>query len=130
MRGCGYVILLAVLFVAGCGKGSTADWIAKLKSPEPLTRIQAVHTLLERKGEAEQVVPALIEALQDENVYVRRDAARALGSFGEQAKPAVPALQTAQRDREASVRSAAAVALERIDPTLKTKTPRPKTRGG
>lgn len=130
MRGFGCFVLLAGLFAAGCGKRSTADWIAKLKSPEPLTRIQAVHTLLERKGEAEQVVPALIEALQDENVYVRRDAARALGAFGEQAKSAIPALQAAQRDQEASVRSAAATALERIDPTLKAKTPRPKARGG
>lgn len=123
-------IVLLVLLATGCGKGSTADWIAKLKSPEPLTRMQAVHTLLERKGEAAQIVPALIEALQDENVYVRRDAARALGSFGSEAHSAVPALQAAQRDREASVRSAAAAALERIDPGLKTKTPRPKVRGG
>ena len=128
MRKFGGIVFL-LLLAAGCGKGSTADWIAKLKSPEPLTRMQAVHTLLERKGEAEQVVPALVEALQDENVYVRRDAARALGAFGTEAPSAVPALQAAQRDREASVRSAAAAGLERIDPALKTKTPRPKARG-
>jgi HEAT repeat protein len=121
--------VLILLLAAGCGKGSTSDWIAKLKAPQSMTRIQAIHTLLERKSEAEQVVPALIEALQDENVYVRRDAARALGSFGEQAKPAIPALQAALKDRESSVRSAAAASLARIDPTLKTKTPRPKTRG-
>jgi HEAT repeat protein len=109
------LVLLVLLLVSGCGKGSTAHWIEQLKSPELLRRLEAVHTLQERKGEAE-VVPALVEALQDENSHVRRDAARALGSFGEEAKSAGTALQTALRDREPSVRRAAGIALSRIDP--------------
>ncbi len=105
------VLLLGLLACGGCGKGSTTHWIEQLKAPESIARIQAIHTLQERKGDAEIIVPALSEALQDENIYVRRDAARRLGSFGAEAKSATPALQAALRDREASVRTAAAKAL-------------------
>jgi len=111
-------IAACLLSCFGCGKGSTPYWIEQLKAPESIARIQAIHTLQERKSEAETIVPALSEALKDENIYVRRDAARALGSFGEEAKSAIPALQDALRDREASVRTAAAKALARIDPKL------------
>ena len=114
-------IAACLLSCFGCGKGSTPYWIEQLKASEAMTRIQAVHTLQERKSDAETVVPALSEALKDENTYVRRDAARALGSFGEEAKSATPALQGALRDREASVRTAAAKALARIDPKLTGK---------
>ncbi|HEY7424729.1 MAG TPA: HEAT repeat domain-containing protein [Gemmataceae bacterium] len=112
------LLVLVLLLVGGCGKGSTVHWIEQLKSPESLRRLEAVHTLQERKGEAAEIIPALMEALQDENTHVRRDVARALGSFGEEAKNAVPALQTALRDREPGVRRAAGIALSRIDPKL------------
>jgi HEAT repeat protein len=123
------LLLVGLLACGGCGKGSTAHWIAQLKATEAITRIQAIHTLQERKDESAEVIPALIEALQDENTYVRRDAARALGSFGEEARSAVPALQAALRDREPSVRQAAAKALSRIEPKLAPKVPPGKTRG-
>ncbi len=110
------IFLFALLACAGCGKGSTAHWIGQLKASDSKARIQAVHTLRERKGDAAEVVPALTEALQDENTYVRRDAARTLGSFGAEAKNAVPALQASLGDREPSVRRAAALALAHIDP--------------
>jgi len=71
----------------------------KLKAPDPLTRLKAVRTLPERKADAAQVVPALIEALKDEDAEVRRGAAFGLGSFGEQARDATPALRAALRDR-------------------------------
>jgi HEAT repeat protein len=109
-------VVLVLLLIGGCGKGSTAHWIEQLQSPESLRRIEAVHTLQERKGEAAQIVPALIEALKDENAHVRRESARALGSFGTEAQNAIPALQTALRDHEPSVRRAAGIALSRIDP--------------
>jgi len=72
-------IAACLLSCFGCGKGSTPYWIEQLKASESITRIQAIHTPQERKSDAETVIPALSEALKDENIYVRRDAARALG---------------------------------------------------
>src|SRR5947209_18423596 len=70
-----------LLFALGCGR-STADLAAEAKGPDVRKRLHAVHALQGRAGEAEAVVPALTEALQDADTYVRRDAARALGTFG------------------------------------------------
>jgi vesicle coat complex subunit len=113
-----FVLLLCLLTCGGCSKRSTSELIGDLKSPEEKDRIIAVRTLPDRKGEAAQVVPALIEALKDKDGDVRRSAAIGLGSFGEKAKDAIPALQTAQHDRDARVREAADKALSRIDPNL------------
>jgi HEAT repeat protein len=74
--------------------------------------------LSQRKADAAQVVPALIEALKDDDGDVRHSAAIGLGSFGEQAKAAIPALQATLEDRDARVKSAAKTALARIDPTF------------
>jgi hypothetical protein len=110
-------VLLLCLLACGCGKKkSTAELIADLKAPGERERVIAVRTLPQRKGDADQVVPALTEALKDKDGDIRWSAAIGLGYFGEQAKGAVPALQAAQRDRDARVREAAAVALSRIDP--------------
>jgi HEAT repeat protein len=110
-------VLLLCLLVCGCGKKkSTDELIGDLKSSQEKDRIIAVRTLPQRKGDAAQVVPALIEALKDKQSDIRRGAAIGLGSFGEQAKDAIPALQAAQRDRDARVREAAGKALSRIDP--------------
>jgi HEAT repeat protein len=110
------VWLLFLLACAGCGKKSTDDLIADLKSTNEKDRIIAVRLLPDRKGDAAQVVPALTEALKDKDGDVRWSAAIGLGYFGEQANDAIPALQEAQRDRDARVREAAGVALSRIDP--------------
>ena len=61
-------------------------------------------------------VPALAGALRDEDAFVRRDAAEALGKLGAAARAAVPDLAAATRDRNAEVRREAAKALKRIDP--------------
>jgi len=112
-----FVLLLCLLACGGCGKEkSTDELIGDLKSTQEGDRIKAVRLLPQRKGDAAQVVPALIEALKDKDGDVRWSAAIGLGYFGEQAKDAIPALQAAQRDRDARVREAAGVALSRIDP--------------
>ena len=105
-----------LLALGGCGSGSTAHWIDQLKSSEPKTRLQAVHILQQRKQDAAQIVPALIESLKDENSFIRRDAAWTLGSFGEESRNAIPSLQEALHDREPSVRKAAARSLNQIAP--------------
>jgi vesicle coat complex subunit len=105
-----------VLFAAGCGKESTARLIENLKAPDPLTRLKAVRTLPQRQEDAAQIIPALMEALKNDDGEVRRGAAFGLGAFSAQARAAVPALQAALRDREPEVRKAASVALAYIDP--------------
>lgn len=110
------MLLLGLVAFGGCGKKSTDQLIADLKSPQEKDRITAVRLLPQRKGDAAKVVPALIESLKDKQGDVRWSAAIGLGYFGEQAKEALPALQAAQRDRDARVREAAGVALSRIDP--------------
>lgn len=112
------VPLLAALACAGCGQKEkqTPELLNDLKGGDERDRIVAVRTLPNRKGEAAQVVPALIEALKDKEADVRRSAAIGLGTFGEQANDAVPALQAALTDPDARVREAAAKALTRIAP--------------
>jgi len=111
------LVLFLCLPACGCGnKKSTAALMEDLKSRQERDRIIAVRLLPQRKGDAAQVVPGLIEALKDKAGDVRWSAAIGLGSFGEQARDAIPALQAAQRDRDARVREAAGVALSRIDP--------------
>jgi HEAT repeat protein len=110
-------LLLLLCLAAGCAKTkSTAELIADLKAPEERARIIAVRTLPQRKNDAAQVVPALIEALKDKDGDIRASAAIGLGSFGEQAKGAIPALEAAKSDRDARVREAAGKALSRIEP--------------
>ena len=79
----------------------------------PDFRSQAAQRLAaERTGHT----PALIDLLRDEDVFVRRDAAIALGKLGPKAQPASGALATAARDRNGHVRKAAAEALGKLDP--------------
>jgi HEAT repeat protein len=113
-----FVLLLCLLACGGCArKKSTDELIGDLKGSQERDRIVAVRLLPQRKGDAAQVVPALIEALKDKDGDIRWSAAIGLGYFGDQARDAIPALQAAQRDRDARVREAAGVALSRIDPT-------------
>jgi hypothetical protein len=111
-------VLLLCLPACGCGKTkSTDELLANLKSPQAKDRIIAVRLLQQRKGDAAKVVPALVEALKDNEGDIRLSAAIGLGYFGEQAKDAIRALQqAAQHDRDVRVRKQATVALSRIDP--------------
>ncbi len=61
-------------------------------------------------------VLSLRAALKDQDAFVRRAAAEALGGIGPEAKEAVPDLRAALKDRNVGVRQAAAVALRKIGP--------------
>jgi HEAT repeat protein len=111
-RLCPFICLLSAV---GCS-GSTASWTEQTKAADPAKRQHAVHMLRDRANEGEAVVPVLIEALADEDTYVRRDAARALGQFGAEARDAIPPLLASLHDKEPSVRKASAQALKQIDP--------------
>jgi HEAT repeat protein len=117
MRGRAWLLLILSMPACGCGKGqkTTAELLADLKGSQERDRLVAVRLLPQRKAEAAEVVPALIDALTDKAVDIRLSAAIGLGSFGESAKAALPALKEALKDHDARVREAAGRALSRID---------------
>ncbi len=113
--GTGLILLLCGLASSGCNQKSTDELIADLKSGKEKEGVIAARSL--PQGEAEKVVPALIEALRHKGSDIRRSAAIKLGGFGERATEAIPALEeAAEHDRDARVREAAGNALTRIDP--------------
>jgi HEAT repeat protein len=120
----GLVLLLCLLACGGCNNGKSSDeLIADLKSGTEIEAVKAARTLPRAKGDAEKVVPALIEGLTHKGNDVRRSSALKLGEFKEQAKDAIPALQKAEEeDGDARVREAAGIALSRIDPKQFPKT--------
>ncbi len=61
---------------------------------------------------AEVAVPALIDALADENRWVRQDVVVALGKIGRAAEAAIPALTTIQDDER--IGNFVKVALKKI----------------
>jgi HEAT repeat protein len=124
-----FIQVLCLLACAGCGEKSTDELIGDLKSRQERDRIVAVRLLQHRKGDAANVVPAMIDALKDKTADVRWSAAIGLGYFGEQARDAIPALQAAERDRDARIRHAAKVALSRIDPQRFPDPAKMKSRG-
>ena len=67
--------------------------------------------------------PILVEALKDENPYVRHNAALSLGACGPLAKDYVDALIIALSDSEEEVRMRAATALGQIGPDAKAAIP-------
>ena len=95
---------------------ATADWVAALKSSDPLERRLAAHALAEIGRTAWQAVPALTEALRDDVSFVRVWAAAALARVEPESPDAVSALVAATRDQIYFVRSLAAWHLGRLGP--------------
>ena len=73
--------------------------------------------------DAKEAVPALIEALKDEDKTARQNAAEALGNMGPDAKDAVPTLIETLKDKYGAVRRAAADALGSIGPDAEEAVP-------
>jgi len=84
----------------------TVDLVVKLEIP-PSLKVKFLDIT-----RSEKAVPALILALNDENSYVRRSAAEALGKIGN--SQAVDALILALNDKDSYVRRSAAEALGKI----------------
>ena len=94
----------------------TADWVAALKSSDPLERRLAAHALGEIGRTAREAVPALTEALHDPVSFVRVWAAAALARVEPENLDAIPALAAGTRDEIYFVRSLAAWHLGRLGP--------------
>ncbi|MEZ2228183.1 MAG: HEAT repeat domain-containing protein [Microcoleus sp.] len=94
-----------------------ASLIEKLKTNDK-KELDATIKKLVKIGEP--AIPALIEALQDQNLLVRRSAAQVLKQI---AGPAIPALAKALKNSDADVRSGGASALGIIGAEAKTVAP-------
>jgi HEAT repeats/PBS lyase HEAT-like repeat len=92
----------------------TADWVAALKSSDPLERRLAAHALAEIGATAREAVPALTEALRDSVSFVRVWAAAALARVetGKRLRHS----RSARGDARWDVRSLAAWHLGRLGP--------------
>ena len=95
---------------------ATADWVAALKSSDPLQRRLAAHALGEIGRTAREAVPAVTEALRDPVSFVRIWAAAALARVEPENLDAIPALAAGTRDEIYFVRSLAAWHLGRLGP--------------
>jgi HEAT repeat protein len=89
--------------------------LAALKNPDPDTRISVTMALHRFAGQANVIIPALTNCLDDPNDVVRGGVAGALGSFGPDAEPAFPKLLTMVADTNYQVSEPATLALMRID---------------
>ena len=95
---------------------ATADWVAALKSSDPLQRRLAAHALGEIGRTAREAVPAVTEALRDPVSFVRMWAAAALARVEPENPDAISALVAGMRDQIYFVRSLAAWHLGRLGP--------------
>jgi HEAT repeat protein len=83
-------------------------WLGRLHDPDRAVHARTI-AVLDRAGA--EAVPALVEALHNEDPLVRTAAVEALGHLGAPAEPAVPALVRMLHDENAGVRGAAAYVL-------------------
>ena len=95
----------------------TGDWVAALKSSDPLERRLAAHALAEIGPAAQEAGPALIETLLDPVSFVRVWAAAALARVQPENPDAIAALVAGTRDEISFVRSLAAWHLGRLAPS-------------
>ena len=108
----GVLIIIASLLTWDYFRGPKR-WIKKLKDPDVRTRRQAVQKLREMGASAKEAIPALIEALKDddEESFVQSGAAHALGAIGIESLPRLIPLLKSDDDK---MRYLAAVAIGKI----------------
>ena len=92
-----------------------AECVTRPPGDMPGAPNDAVLMLGELLRDPDIAVPALVQALQSDDNYVRSNAATELGKFGGQAKAAIPALTKTLEDSDARVRRQAGDALKRIN---------------
>lgn len=93
-----------------------SDFVPDLQAQDPLGReaaTEALGWLARAESERDEAVPALIKALTDDAMEVRRNAAAALGRIGD--PRAREGLQAALQDEDEWVREVVADALEKLE---------------
>src|SRR5262249_17780758 len=96
---------------------------AALSDLDQTVRALAGEAITQLDTQAPAQVPALLEALSNDEAAVRFGAAHALGDLKAAARPALGALTQALQDRDLGVRVQAARALWRIDQQVETTLP-------
>jgi HEAT repeat protein len=69
----------------------------------------------ETRAQSASAVPALVEALGDENEYTLEHVVHALGAIGKPSRPAVSRLKALLKHEDDEIREAAEGALEHIE---------------
>lgn len=81
-----------------------ANFVARLRDPDPRTRLQAVERLGKLKGVATEVIPELLPACRDDDPHVAQGAAKAILAIdGADGKWFLPALRTLLEHRNGNV---------------------------
>lgn len=96
--------------------------IRNLRSDDPYNRLAAIGVLRQHRTDP-RVIAAFIEALNDNEMIVRRETAYSLGTPEVASKDVVQALARCLRDRKPAVREAAADALGHIGPGAEDAVP-------
>ena len=91
-----------------------------LKGPDE-ARVDVCAAVGEIGPEAKSMVPALLEALREQDSVAQDFVAEALGHIGAEARAAIPALVEALRPPNTSLAARAGEALKRIDPKAAAK---------
>jgi HEAT repeat protein len=112
---------LAVIVAAGMRIASSYDpaarWVRQLHDPEPYYRQLAAEELGHQGPHASHALPALIEAMGDENPEVRVEAAVAVLRIDPWNQRPIPVITNVLlNSREPMSRSSAALALSRLGP--------------
>lgn len=103
----------------GMGKVGLPFVVKMLQDPDVGTRRETIQAHVwvawcDWPDQTRELVPTLVEALNDQDVVVRYHVAAALGAIGPEAARAVPVLCELIKDRDLALRSQAAEALARI----------------
>lgn len=108
-------IALAGVQAAGAAKGAPPE---DTRTVQQLLAAMGTDVAFEREDAAKalaakgkEVLPAILKALMDKNVHLRRGATDALAAMGADANSAAPQAANALRDKDAWVRAGAARAL-------------------
>ncbi len=119
-----YVRFLAINALVKIGSGAVPALLNELKNSESnVVRVHVARALGKIGPVTNDVVPALIAALEDPDNYLRKTAAEALGEIGPAAKDAVPSLIAALKDPNVKVRREVVWALGKIGPSAKAAIP-------
>lgn len=109
--------LALALFFAASARAEVRQLVAQLNSPDNAVRRQAAQELGELTPEqGKPAVPALVKALRDRDLFVRRYAVAALAKLGKGDRSAVTALFLATSDAKPEVRQAAIDSLGNMGP--------------
>ena len=111
-----FVLIMPCVSLAGSNRWEPQiKFLCKtLKNSNAQIRLQAANLLSELGVRAVSAIPALIQALDDRDSFVKRACIEVLVKMGSQATPAIPALLRILRDKFPLNRSAAAKALGRL----------------